>query len=116
MKARKFLTASLTAVLFVTSAQGAPITQNEAANQSVSAWESYGELALQQWNGLNFAPWDTAEVDANQASSNNPAARPKTDNVSLNTAAQRISEPASELLMLAALGGLAIMIRRKMPE
>jgi hypothetical protein len=116
MNASQFLTAFLAANMFAASAQGTPITRGDDQNVSASSWGNVGELATQQWQALDRGPWEAApaakQAGAHKQGRTVKAADPVHD---LYATAVRISEPASELLMLVALGGLAIMVRRKMP-
>ena len=109
------------------SAQGANLTQNADSSWSVVPWDYNGDL-------LGYAPWDTLQpasfVDGSKSADHQSPAHiffdshaAPTRTISARTelahkqdAVGRISEPGSELLMLIALTGLAIMVRRKMPE
>jgi hypothetical protein len=116
------------------SAQGA-MNQNVDSSLSVAQWDYNDALAVQTGQYLGYAPWDgvppmTAFVDgAKNAVEQSPAhlffdihATPThaisahTELVRKQDAVGHVSEPGSELLMLIALMGLAIMVRRKMPE
>lgn len=117
------------------SAHSASLNQNVDANWSVVPWDYNGDLAALPGQYLGYAPWDTSPpittfVDGGK---NAPEQRPAhlvvdsravpthttsahTELVQKQAVVGHISEPGSELLMLIALTGLAIMVRRKMPE
>ena len=134
MKTSKFLTALVMFGLFATGAQAARIPQDVHANLTVAARDDDGWRS----NPNPYQYFDAERVVAEMhvlpvtrtripgaefalsnflAYLNLPQVQQVADTRASNTlAAKRISEPASELLMLIALGGLAIMVRRKMPE
>lgn len=195
MKTSKFLAGILLAGAAAASAQAASITQNFNSNWTVAPWDNNGDIAAQNWQYLNYTPWDTAlgTLTSVQISTTVNGTRDPGDSLGLRHAfftgwspnqyqftdaatiaagsstfsdtrsfvsgtdfalanflsylylpqayyffesrtdsthsiaatttlvynydvTQLISEPASELLMLVALGALAIAVRRKMPD
>jgi hypothetical protein len=114
------------------SAQGASMIKQVDSSWSVLPWDYSGELAAQPGQYLDHAPWDglpsfveggkntVEQYSARLIFDNHPAPthtlRAHTELVQKQAAVGHISEPGSELLMLIALTGLAIMVRRKMPE
>ena len=142
MKTTKLLAALALCSLSTSNAQAASITHYVDSNWTVSPWNHVGDVAAQQWQYLNYAPWDaslgtrqsvsiTSTVNGTRAPADglglrdafltgwtpNPYQSSAADAIAAGGAtAASVSEPASELLMLAALCGLAIAVRRKMPE
>ncbi|MES2317030.1 MAG: hypothetical protein V4631_06005 [Pseudomonadota bacterium] len=195
MKTTKLLAALALCGLSTLSAHAASITQNFDSNWTIAPWDYFGDIAAQQWQYLNYAPWDaslgalqsvsiTTSVSGTRDAADALGLRyafftgwtpnqyqfsaaetiaagsasfasttsfvsgtdfalsnflsylylPQayyffesrtnaTHTISASTELvynyevnEHVSEPASELLMLAALVGLAIAIRRKMPE
>ncbi len=195
MKAYKFLTGLLLSCALAGGAHGASMTQDFDSAWTVSPWDYNGDVAAQQWQYLNYVPWDgtfgtllsvsiTTSVDGNKdvgdvlsyryalftgwspnqyqffdaasvaagmstfsatrsfvsgtdfalsnflsylylpqayyyfesRTDNTHIIRARTELVYNYAPGELISEPASELLMLIALGVLAIMVRRRMPD
>ena len=139
MKARTFLIALVACSVFPAGAQSATLTHKIDPNWTVVTRDDNVDVAAQQWQYLDFAPRDaafgtlqsfTAFVDSSRNTSDLPPVNgmlesrgvasnkvsAHTELVHTQDVPKRISEPASELLMLVALAVLAIMVRRKMPE
>ena len=134
MKTSKLLTALVMFGLLAAGAQGARIPQDVQSNMTVAARDDDGWRAnpnpYQYFDAervvaeMNALPATRARVPGAEFALSNflaylnlPQVQQVADTrASTALAAKRISEPASELLMLVALGGLAIIVRRKMPE
>ena len=135
MKTAKFLTVLAVCGMLAPGAQGARITQDVSPNLPLAArddggWQSQpnpyqffdAERIVAEMHALPAArahvPGTDFALSNFLAYLNLPQGKAVESKTNTNTvrAAERISEPASELLMLVALGGLAIVVRRKMPE
>ena len=134
MKTSQFLTGLVICGLLAPAAQGARLIQDGNPNLPLAAadndrWRSQpnpyqffdAERIIAEMGSVPAlrarAPGADGALSHFLAYLNLPQADKVVDKRSNTTqVAKIISEPASELLMLVALGGLAIMVRRKMPE
>lgn len=139
MKVKSIFSGVMLSASLLTSAQGAPIGQGiEAAPDAAASEQGVGATLFpapklaNPWESLlvpvqspttpaaddpaeaSLAPQSHTLYESHASATN--GFHPSTDLVQVVHAASRISEPASEVLMLIGLSALAIVIRRKMPE
>src|SRR4051812_4997187 len=60
MKATKFLSAVMLSGALAGSAHAATIVQDFDSNWTIAPWEYDGDIAAQNWQYLNYAPWDAS--------------------------------------------------------
>ncbi len=195
MKTSKILAALALASAFASAAQASTMVQDFDSNWTVAPWDYNGDIAAQNWQYLNYLPWDGtlgtlisvqinttmsgtrdaadalgfryafftgwspnqyqfSDADAIAAGSTSFSAvrsfvsgtdfalsnflsymylpqasyyfesrsdaahtvNARTELVYNYETGRHVSEPATEILMLLALGAMAIAVRRKMPE
>lgn len=142
MKTSPFLTALLLSGVLSASAQGASMVPNVNPNQTLAASDAWSggvpdpaDDPIEQFQFYHAAANASgsgtfSSTRAFATGTNFPQANYFFENhgnathsikatakvAQKDVAARLISEPASELLMLIALGALAIAVRRKMPE